>query len=291
MTEPKAKVPSQFFQWFDSLKQGYESSINKLFSRVEAVNEEHNKQIKSAYHEQIDGLKKSYQDHLHSLKDSHQAQTQQTDKHIAQLEKDAAFYQQQIQRQNQTIDKLNDRYDAVIFALKDKMDNKELENVIKDISPNTKEQASLNHDEPNQQAEKIPTSTQSESQPETQVQSTQASHTQDQHETCTEQAQQIEQTLQQAFNARQEKDFEQAYSLFYSAAIQGDEKAMGAIGRAHFVGEGIEADKPTGLAWLILAAQQQFEPAVKKIQSAQLKSPELYQKALSISQNLLPTKV
>jgi hypothetical protein len=285
MTEQKAKVPSQFFQWFDSLKQGYESSINKLFSRVEAVNEEHNKQLKTAYHEQIDDLKKSYQDHLHSLKDNHQSQTMQTDQRIAQLEKDAKFYQQQIQRQNQTIDKLNDRYDTVIFALKDKMDHHELENVVKDISPSENNQPSLNHDE--QQQSEINAQSQNEQPNETLAEVEEA----EEHSTNEPEKQKIVDILKQAFKARQAEDFELAYSLFYTAANQGDEKAMGAIGRAYFVGEGVAADKPTGLAWLILAAQYQFEPAVKKLQSAQQKSPELYQKALLISQDLLPNQI
>lgn len=138
-TNEKAKVPAQFFQWFDSLRQGYENSINKLFNRVEKVNEDHKEQLKSVYQSQIDGLKKSYQDHLHSLKSGNQSQLDQAQARIKQLEKDAQFYQEQIRTQNQTIDKLNGRYDAVIFALKDKMDNKELENVIKDISPSDEE--------------------------------------------------------------------------------------------------------------------------------------------------------
>ena len=300
----KAKVPAQFFQWFDSLRQGYENSINRLFNRVEKVNEDHKEQLKTVYQSQIDGLKKSYQDHLQSLRSSNDSQLEQAQARIKQLEKDAQFYQEQLRHQNQTIDKLNGRYDAVIFALKDKMDNKELENVIKDISPADEQnnQPSLTSHVNDSDHSQEPKTEQQDSPELSQAELRQAELRQAEQET-TEQSQaepklaeqshfeqdtelNIEQTMSEAFNARQDKRYEQAYELFYAAAIHGNEKAMGAIGRAHFVGEGVPQEKTVGLAWLIKAAEHQFEPAIKKVSAAQQKSPELYQNALKISTEL-----
>ncbi|NQZ07343.1 MAG: hypothetical protein HRT35_09310 [Algicola sp.] len=299
MTEQKTKVPGQFFQWFDSLKQGYENSIHKLFNRVEQVNEDHKQQLKTVYQGQIDGLKKSYQDHLHSLKDNHQAQTDQSGSQIRQLEKDAQFYQDQIKRQNQTIDKLNDRYDAVIFALMDNMDRQSLENMIKDISPADKEKLSFHLD--NTSEEDAPALPQQRAQQTGQQEAQQAAPQQAQKstepapeptpehqaQTAAEIDKQITQALQQAFDARQAQQFELAYELFLTAARAGDGKAMGAIGRAYFVGEGVKLDKATGLAWLMRAAEHQFEPARSKVKSAQSKSPELYQAAKDIAETLV----
>jgi TPR repeat protein len=288
MTEQKHKVPGQLFQWFDSLKQGYENSIHKLFNRVEEVNEDHKQQLKTVYQGQIDGLKKSYQDHLHSLKDSHQAQTDQSGKQIRQLEKDAQFYQDQIQRQNQTIDKLNDRYDAVIFALMDNMDRQSLENVMKDISPADKDKLSFHLDNASEDDEPAPLA-----QIKQQVPTQQPEAAEPEPPSAfvdkkrTEVDEQIDQALQQAFDARQIQQFAQAYELFLTAARAGSGKAMGAIGRAYFVGEGVKLDKATGLAWLMRAAEHEFEPAHSKVQSAKSKSPELYQAAKEIAETLI----
>lgn len=287
----KAKVPAQFFQWFDSLRQGYENSINRLFNRVEKVNEDHKEQIKTVYQSQIDGLKKSYQDHLQSLRSSNENQLEQAQARIKQLEKDAQFYQEQLRSQNQTIDKLNGRYDAVIFALKDKMDNKELENVIKDISPADEQnnQPSLTSHVDSSQSQKSEPEQQgdetAQKNRETELNTTEQAQSES-HNTQQTDELNIEQTMSEAFNARQDKQYEQAYELFYAAAIHGNEKAMGAIGRAHFVGEGVPQDKTVGLAWLIKAAEHQFEPAIKKVSAAMQKSPELYQNALKISTGL-----
>jgi len=317
MTEQKTKVPAQFFQWFESLKQGYENSINKLFNRVEKVNEDHKKQIKTVYQSQIDDLKKSYQEHLQSLKSNYQQQTEQSQKRIKQLENDAQFYQQQFKRQNQTIDKLNDRYDAVIFALKDKMDHKELANVIKDISPQSapslpatksEESDGENHQpfdhsaqstattpstaEPSQDSQvsdnmQSPATNELDKTPHSNEAQLKQDSAIDNKKVAEQTSEQVNELVNLAFTARKDQRFEQAYELFYSAAMSGDAKAMGAIGRAHFVGEGVNTDKSLGLAWLILAANNQFEPAMKKVHSAQTKSPELYAKALELSEQLI----
>ncbi|MFT4928898.1 MAG: hypothetical protein ACI8WB_005018 [Phenylobacterium sp.] len=317
MTEQKPKIPSQFFQWFDSLKQGYENSIHKLFSRVEAVNEDHKKQMTSVYQSQIDDLKVNQTDHIDSLKDNLKTQTAQANNRIRQLEKDAGFYQDQIKSQNNTIEKLNARYDAVIFALKDKMDNKELAHVIKDISPLTPltppKASPLTPTKPEQPEPKQDTESKPEaetkSEPEVAndfIQQVSAKMAQSHHnepepkpKTTTESAAPTEEStadgqdddhekiIEQAFSARKSQNFEQAYELFLAAANLGNEKAMGAIGRAHFIGEGTYLDKPTGLAWLIIAADHDFEPAMQKVASAKIKSPALYQSAFELALTLL----
>jgi hypothetical protein len=292
MTEPKTKVPSQFYQWIESFKQGYENSINKVFNRVEAVNEDHKEQIKTVYQTQIDSLKKTYQEHLHSLKENHQSQVDESQSRIRQLEKDARFYQEQLKRQHQTIDKINGRYDAIIFALTDKMDNKELRNVIRDISPENddKNQPSLQYiDTPQERFNGPLASVNTEQQPEPeQTPAAKQSPKTEQTPPSTPKAiKTTEDYLQQAFDARQAQCFDEAYQLFLIAAQAGNSKAMGAIGRAHFVGEGTFKDKPTGLAWLIVAAEHDFEPAVNKIAAAKAKSEDLYQAALKISTDLM----
>lgn len=352
MTEQKTKVPSQFFQWFESLKQGYENSIDKLFNRVEAVNEDHKKQMTTVYQGQIDTLKDSQSDHLNTLKDSYQNQTTQANERIRQLERDVQFYQDQIKSQNQNIEKLNARYDVVLFALKDRLDNKEIEHIIKDISPSddtppslhnhqstaigsdtppvdetpvtdeikdnveekaesrTSEQVQSETPEPLQNLHQNNQSTESEPEPrhEPKTESTpepqmandfiqqvsakmahthQDDHVQEQSTEKQTESNPSQEIIEQAFTARQQQSYEHAYELFLAAANLGNEKAMGAIGRAHFVGEGTTLDKPTGLAWLILAAEHNFEPAIKKTAAAKAKSPALYQAATEISIGLL----
>lgn len=300
MSEEKPKVPSHFFQWFESLKQGYENSINRLFNRVEEVNEDHKAQMKETYQAQIEALKKSYQDHLHAIKDSHKAQLNQAQGRIDQLENDTRFYQGQIKTQHQSIDRLNDRYDAVIFALTDKMDSKELENVIKDISPTefNADQPSLKHQQPESEpdtltgplapqnrktANPLLNEEETEATPDTAPNTNTDTQT---NATASDDKQNSSNVLNQAFEARQAEQFEQAYALFLTAAKSGDAKAMGALGRAHFIGEGIELDKSTGLAWLIKAAELNFAPASKKVQSAKQKTPQLYESAKQIADSL-----
>ena len=276
--EPKAKVPGHFFAWFDSLKQGYENSINRLFSRVEEVNADHKKQLEDAYQGQVDSLKQAHHAHLVSVESGYREQSGQSAARIEQLEKDIAFYQSQIEQQNQTISKLNDRYDAVIFALRDKLDNKELENVIKDISP--PEPPGLQHEEQQDASHKLADNARTSE--------TEPAPAGPAKVNGSPLIPNVEQLLQQAFDARQAAQFDDAYQLFIQAAKAGNGKAMGAIGRAHFIGEGVEQDKATGLAWLMVAARHEFEPAMKKVESARQQTPQLYASAEKISADLLP---
>ncbi|PKG82031.1 hypothetical protein CXF85_16020 [Colwellia sp. 75C3] len=95
-----------------------------------------------------------------------------------------------------------------------------------------------------------------------------------------------EQLFAQAVIMRQEAESEKAFLLFEQAAKRGHSKAMGAMGRSYFLGEGIDEDQLSGLAWLINAAEQNLPPAVTRVKYFQENDADLYQEALILSAEL-----
>ena len=95
-----------------------------------------------------------------------------------------------------------------------------------------------------------------------------------------------DQLFSQAVIMRQEEENEKAFFLFEQAAKRGHSKAMGAMGRSYFLGEGIEEDQMQGLAWLINAAELNLPPAVTRVKYFQENNADLYQEALILSADL-----
>ncbi|MER2492863.1 tetratricopeptide repeat protein [Catenovulum sediminis] len=262
----KEKIPGTLFRWFDDLRRAYETSLNTMFKRVEAVKDEHKNDLESAYKQQIALLEKKHQQQIKQFAIHYKQQMQHLQSSIHRLEKDAEFYQNQIVTQQDTIAKLNSRYDAVILALKNKGTIAE-----KDITPDNNLLAGQ-ADQSEQNKEKIPP-----------AEETHKNTVPNDSESLNEE---IDKLLEIAFHARDEKDYSVAVKNFELAAFLGSSKAMGALGRCYFVGEGVEKNIEKGIAWLYLASEYHFEPAKIKIQQVQIKHPEEYTNALQLADAL-----
>ncbi|EWH11404.1 hypothetical protein DS2_04495 [Catenovulum agarivorans DS-2] len=248
----KEKIPGTLFRWFDDLRRAYETSVNTMFKRVEQVKDQHKLDVETQYKLHIKMLEKKHQQQLKQFAVHYKQMLVHNKKTIEKLEQDSEFYQQQITAQQQTIAKLNSRYDAVILALKDKERLTE-----KDITPS------------------MPSAHETHKTIEQTTADTTAPDNTD-----------IAEILNQAFAARADKDLNLAAELFTQAAYLGDEKAMGALGRCYCIGEGVDKNLEQGLAWLYLAAEFNFEPAVIKINQAKHKTPEALEKAIQLADAL-----
>ena len=87
-------------------------------------------------------------------------------------------------------------------------------------------------------------------------------------------------------NCRNNDEKEKAFLLFKEAAENGEVKSMGALARAYFLNEGVEENQLLGLAWLINAAQLEHIPAQKRCEQFRETSPELYQEASALAEEL-----
>ena len=84
---------------------------------------------------------------------------------------------------------------------------------------------------------------------------------------------------------------EVAFPLFQQAALNGHVKAMGAMGRAYFLAEGIDENQTLGLAWLINAAEQKLPQAISRVEQLKQQKPELYLQAFKIADNLIKAEI
>jgi TPR repeat protein len=75
----------------------------------------------------------------------------------------------------------------------------------------------------------------------------------------------------------------QAFTHFNKAASLGHVLAMGAVGRAYFLAEGIEENHTIGLSWLINAADLALPQAIKRVEYFKVNEPALYQAALTLA--------
>ena len=120
MPQNSQKVPSQIFRWFEKMKSNYEQSVQGVLERFEQYNESQQLRLDNAN-----------QSHIDNLKQSHQNQLEQQSAHINQLSEDVAYYKAQIMKQQQTIEQLNGRYDAVMSCL---LTEKRKDIDVKDVS-------------------------------------------------------------------------------------------------------------------------------------------------------------
>ncbi|WP_199608588.1 tetratricopeptide repeat protein [Flocculibacter collagenilyticus] len=267
----KPKVPMHLFSWFEGLKDSYDASFNKLFGRFEKYQQEQTERFSYTHDKTLKALEASHQNNVEALSQSHHSK-------IELLQNQVEFYQHQIMNQSQTIDKLNARYDAIILALKDKLNDAELAGVIKDISP---ENASLENGI--NTSSEIHSVSLEQSEPSIPVNNNHVEHATAESNTHTNSLHQIsseplsiKEILLQAKTAREASEFVKAVTLYESAANQGNAQAMGALGRAYFMGEGVEKNRETGLAWLICSARCGFQPAQKKVESARANNYEFF---------------
>jgi len=266
MSQDSQKVPSQVFRWFEKMKNNYEQSVQGVLQRFEQYSQ--SQQVR---------IDQSNQSHIDNLKQVHQQSIDQQNSQISQLSHDINYYKEQIEKQQQTIEQLNGRYDTVMSCL---LSEKKKDINIKDIFSDEKfveepskfieniEKENQVHlavnDDISQQIEEAIPNTQGET----------VSSTDD------------NELFDQAVIKRQSGEIEQAFQLFEQGAKLGHAKSMGAMGRSFFLGEGTEVDHSIGLAWLIHAANQDLPQAVGRVKHFQENDPELYEQALVLADQL-----
>lgn len=79
---------------------------------------------------------------------------------------------------------------------------------------------------------------------------------------------------------------QQAFITFKKAAYLGHVLAMGAMGRAYFLAEGVTKNPETGLAWLINAANLHLPQALSRVEFFKINDLTLYQDASVIAKNI-----
>jgi len=265
MPQDSQKVPSQIFRWFEKMKSNYEQSVQSVLERFEQYNESQQLRLDNAN-----------QSHIDNLKQSHQKQLDQQSAHINQLTEDVAYYKDQIMKQQQTIEQLNGRYDAVMSCL---LTEKRKDINVKDIFSDD-----FVADDASQAIEKYTSIVSSEN-------DLDSNNTLSQHPTNLENTKNLEATSEidndelfdQAVLKRGSGDNEQAFLLFEQAATLGHAKSMGAMGRSFFLGEGTLENHGMGLAWLINAAEHALPQAIARVEHFKDVDPELYQDAVVLA--------
>ena len=288
MSNDGLKVPSQVFRWFEKMKANYERSVQATLRQFE--------QFTAQQQARVD---KSNQENIDNLKQSHQRELEQNQQVINDLKADIQYYKQQISQQQQSIEQLNTRYDAVMNCL---LTEKQKDLDIKDIfADDSTEFASklvqadtdifidsnqaLKEDAGKNPVEKATLDSQQEI----------AQHSlETQNPTSCEQAidpDSDERLFEQAISARQSGDDEQAFVLFEQAANSGNIKAMGAMGRAYFLAEGTKENPALGLAWLVCAANHGLPQAIDRVQHFHDTDHELYLQGLELVDGLFPARI
>ncbi|PKI17817.1 tetratricopeptide repeat protein [Colwellia sp. 12G3] len=259
------------FSWFKSKKRNNEENIQVELSRFEQYTEKQQTRLDQANQALISSLNQAQLNHS-SIQDNQ----------IEQLKNDVEYYRQQITKQQTTIEQLSGRYDAVMVRLLEEK-RRDIKDIFSDdnfISIQSDELISepvISEDNDSVQTPIINTEDAPVS-----VKTSKSTNTTNSKASFKEDDLLFEQAILQRKNG----DSEQAFLLFEQAAKQGHIKAMGAMGRSFFLGEGTVEDHPLGLAWLINAANHNLPQALDRVKHFQEKSPELYQEALEISEEL-----
>lgn len=267
MSDGNLKVPSQIFRWFEKMKNNYENNVQLVLRQFESFT--------CAQQERVD---KVNNEHVNNLKLLHNQQNEQNKETVLHLKQEIEYYKQQVFQQHKTIEQLNSRYDTMISCLlTDKHKKIDFKDIFSedDFYENTSEKINANRQELNQ----------------TLVQNIEENLNVDSTTDCKKEPDlwlnHLESEIfEQAIIHRKRGELEQAFTLFEQAAKQGYSKAMGAMGRSYFLGEGITEDQVLGLAWLIKAAKQKLPQAISRVEQFKGQQPELYQQALQYEMNL-----
>ncbi len=269
MSEEARKVPSQIFRWFERMKESYDQSIQNTLTKFESYSSQ-----------QQDRIDTSHKAEIEHLKNMNEKQSDLYNKQIEQLHKDVNYYRQQLEKQQQTIDDLNTRYDTVLRCM---LPNKQPNN-IKDIFSEHDFLSPID-EEITDDIDYKSTNTSEITYENTKTQFEPTSIVSDEKTINNEFPPDL--LFDQAIQKRNKSEYSQAFMLFEKAAKLGHAKSMGAMGRSYFLGEGIDEDQCTGLAWLINAANLELTQAVKRVEHFATTAPELYEKAKLKSEQLL----
>lgn len=252
MTNEKLSIPSQVFKWFEKMKSNYERNIVSVLDRFERTTKEQQKRV--------DDLHLSA---MENLSDSHEALVNSQQQQIEQLKKDIHFYQTQVSQQQQMIDQLNQRYDTVIAKL---FIDSNSSNTLKDIEDVVTKPTFDDKDNEQSFITKL---------------LNEATEPVPQNQNSRENKSNIEDYFQQAMLHREQKEYTQAVEYFEKAAELKHAKAMGALGRAYFLAEGVDENPVMGLHWLIKAAEHGLPQAQARVDFYKENEPDLYYLAIS----------
>lgn len=246
MTNEKLSIPNQVFKWFEKMKSNYERNIVSVLDRFERTTKEHQQRVDNLHANTID-----------SLEDAHAEVTASQQKHIEQLQQDIKFYQAQVLQQQATIDQLNQRYDAVFSKL---LIDSQTPNCEKDITTELSRST-------NQITEDENFITKLLSEPTSSVVATKPNDVAENQQ---------EYYFEKAMQHRQRQEYTQAIEYFEKAAQMAHPNAMGALGRAYFLAEGVEENPIMGLHWLIKAAEHGLPQAISRVEYYKENEPDLY---------------
>lgn len=259
MSDNKVKAPSQVFKWFEKMKENYDKNILAIIQRFEQSNSQQQSRLDAAHSK-----------HINILQENHVNQISQLNSQIDKKEQEIAYFKQQLASQQQTIVQLTNKYDNVIFELvtssKNSSNYKEVFNDdIINIESNVSDIADKNVKSDDIVLDTLINDTGSLS----------SSYDDE-----------IERLYQQALAMREHNDKAQAFLVFKKAATFGHVQAMGALGRAYFLAEGVEEAPVLGLAWLINAANLGLPQAIKRVEHFKLNEEKLYQEAILLAQEV-----
>ena len=267
MSDSKGKAPSQIFTWFEKMKENYDRNILTILQRFEQNN-----------NKQQTRLDETHKNHINIMHEQYANQTEQLVNQITKKEQEIAYFKQQISLQQQTISQLTNKYDKVMVEFiasskasnnfKDIFDDNDFINIENNQDINKEANAHADHISLNE--------TVSETQGNESRFST----------VNTEQDAELEKAYQQALQVRKGDDKQQAFSTFKQIATLGHVQSMGALGRAYFIGEGVEESPVQGLAWLINAANLGLPQAISRVELFKNDQPKLYQDAMLLAQAL-----
>jgi TPR repeat protein len=257
MSADNLKAPSQIFKWFEKMKENYDKNILAILQRFE--------QNSNLQQSRID---ETHRSHISVMRESHLTQVNQYHDQLEQQRQEIDYFKQQIAQQQQTISQLNNRYDAVIVEL---IANKPITSPFKDIFDDN---SFIDSHEPIISPASTTTSIINNK-----------SLKQSTRETLDCEAN-IENLYLEALEMRKIHNNQQAFNAFKDAANFGHALAMGAVGRAYFLAEGVEENHSLGLAWLINAAKLNLPQAIKRVEYFRANEPTLYQDALTISKEI-----
>lgn len=278
MPEGNSKTPSLIFKWFEKMKLGYENNILAIMKRFEESNRQ--QQIR---------LDKAQNRHLNMMQENHVNQVKQYNALIAQQHSEISYFKQQIAQQQQTISQLNNRYDTLVIELlayqQQKIPLKDIfaDNNIIGSDQSTKSANTSPHKENNSNlhTSNIPKNNEHK-------------HNQKSTQKSLRNENSTDTIYLKALAMRDAGNKQQAFIIFKKAAYLGHVLAMGAMGRAYFLAEGVKENPVKGLAWLINAADLQLPQALNRIEFYKNNEPELYQEAKevakSIAQAIINTK-
>lgn len=289
------RIPSQVFKWFEKMKGSYDNSVQSVLNRFEEYTKNQQARIDDTNKNYVDDIKASHLSQLNTVQETNKA-----------LRDDINYYKQQIALQQQTIEQLNTRYDAVMSCLiKEKSKHIDIntlfnDNFLEDIQPAPTSNENINSDDTNTTEFKEPITTENnnEAKPANSI------HEHDNHKNVdntvplnspantnfTEDEQEATESKGKelftlAIQNRNQHNFEAAFALFKESSTFNFPPALGAMGRSYFLGEGIEENHELGLAWLIKAAKLALPQAIARVKQFEKNEPELYKAALYLVEN------